>query len=232
MHRLKYKDEDGDDSFAGLVCWRDRDIVYCLTNDTNTRTTDSCYRRSKDGIIEIQRPMVISRYNKYMGGVDVADMRRLHCNSTIMGQNRWWLKLFFYLLDVGTSNALVLYNEAMEESQKMNIVEFKAKLVETFVGRKIGIGGTGTVIGLQEVEHVPQRSNSRNICAYCALFSLTRRTRFRCAGCDVPLCSVGTGHVDKDCFTICHETEATREMVIRKFEAMKKKTNKKYLPSL
>ena len=162
-----------------------------------------------------------------MGGVDVADMRRLHCNSTIMGQNRWWLKLFFYLLDVGTSNALVLYNEAVSESQRMNIVEFKAKLIETFVGVKFGIGGP---VGHQEVVHVPQRSNSRNICAYCALFSLYRRTRFRCAGCEVPLCSLGSGHVDKDCFTICHESKKTREMVIRKFEAMKKKTNKRYLP--
>ena len=73
-HRLKYKDEDGKDCFAGLVCWRDRDIVYCLTNDTNTTNTDRCHRRSKNGIVEITRPMVISKYNKYMGGVDVADM--------------------------------------------------------------------------------------------------------------------------------------------------------------
>jgi hypothetical protein len=29
-----------------------------------------------------------------MGGVDLVDMRRLHCNLTIMGQNQWWLKLF------------------------------------------------------------------------------------------------------------------------------------------
>ena len=160
-HRLKYKDDSGRFCFAGLVCWRDRDIVYCLTNDSDTKNSNHCHRRSKDGIIEIVRPSVISKYNKYMGGVDVADMRRLHCNSTIMGQNRWWLKLFLYLLDVGTSNALVLYNEAVsEESQRMNIVEFKAKLIETFVGVKFGIGGP---VRHQEVVHVPQRSNSRNI---------------------------------------------------------------------
>ena len=226
-HQLKFKDESGNFSFAGLVCWRDRDIVYCLTNDSDTNNSDHCHRRSKDGIIEIARPTVISKYNKFMGGVDVADMRRLHCNSTIMGQNRWWLKLFFYLLDVGTSNALVMYNESVGEDLRMNIVEFKAKLIETFVGIKFGVGRP---IGHQEIVHVPRRSNSRNNCAYCALFSLYRRTRFHCAGCEVPLCSLGSGHVDKDCFTICHESEKTREMVIRKFEAMKKKTNKRYLP--
>jgi hypothetical protein len=63
-----------------------------------------------------------------MGGVDLADARRLHCNSTIMGQNRWWLKLFFYLLDTGTLNALVVYNEAMKGQQKpFNLADFKLK---------------------------------------------------------------------------------------------------------
>ena len=63
-----------------------------------------------------------------MGGVDLADMRRLNCNSTIMGLHRWWLKLFFYLLDVGTSNALVLYRAATND--KINVVKYKEKLVQ------------------------------------------------------------------------------------------------------
>ena len=106
-HKLNYK--EGDDMLsAGLVCWKDRDIVYCLTNETSTEGEDICIRRTKEGLVNLKRPIVVQQYNQYMGGVDLADMRSLHCNSTIMGQNRWWLKLFFYLLDVGTSNALVL----------------------------------------------------------------------------------------------------------------------------
>jgi hypothetical protein len=110
--RVRFRTRSGEQSHAGLVCWRDRNIVYCLSNDTNNFEFDECSRRGNGGIIRIPRPISIANYNKYMGGVDLADMRRLHCNSTIMGQNRWWLKLFFYLLDVGTSNALVLYNES------------------------------------------------------------------------------------------------------------------------
>ena len=68
-----------------------------------------------------------------MGGVDLADMRRFHCNSTLMGQNRCWLKLFFYNLDVGTANALVLYLAAME-CNVMNIAEFKQKTVLGLIG--------------------------------------------------------------------------------------------------
>ena len=94
-HTYNYTMNDGRQKTYGLVCWKDRDIVYCLTNRTNTNEEGCCYQRSAAGIVCIQRPKVIEYYNTYMGGVDIADMRRLHCNSTIMGQNRWWLKLFF-----------------------------------------------------------------------------------------------------------------------------------------
>jgi hypothetical protein len=69
-------------------------MVYCLSNNSNNFEFDECSHRGLGGIIQIPWPVSISNYNKYMGGVDLADMRRLHCNSTIMGQNQLWLKLF------------------------------------------------------------------------------------------------------------------------------------------
>ena len=121
-HSYKYAVEERVVKY-GLVAWKDRDIVYCFSSNTSTRESDTCYRRSKDGRVLLERPKMIAHYNRYMGGVDLADMRRLHCNSTIMGKHRWWLKLFFYLLDVGTSNALVLHTQTGVSN--MNIVEFK-----------------------------------------------------------------------------------------------------------
>ena len=86
-HLLVYKSK-GVVQHAGLVCWKDRDIVYCMLNETNTTETDVCQRRTKDGLITLTRPKIVSEYNKYMGGIDLADMWRLHCNSTIMEQNQ------------------------------------------------------------------------------------------------------------------------------------------------
>ena len=227
--KLRFTTASGKVSEAGLVCWRDRNMVYCLSNDSNNFEFDECSRRGEGGIIRIPRPISIANYNKYMGGVDLADMRRLHCNSTIMGQNRWWLKLFFYLLDVGTSNALVLYNESMKirletgQYTPMNIVQFKMQLVEDLVGRKIDelfeSGGAGRV-----EQHTPVHIEGgvRSRCAYCALMSRMRRTRYQCAGCGVPLCSIGNGRVDDDCFTQAHETEDRRQMVAKKYLEMQK----------
>jgi hypothetical protein len=53
---------------------------------------------------------------------------------------------------------------------------------------------------------------------HCALMSRTRGTRMQCAGCGVPLCSIGNERVGDDCFTLAHETEDRREMVCRKIE--------------
>ena len=157
-----------------------------------------------------------------MGGVDLADMRRLHCNSTIMGQNRWWLKLFFYLLDVGTSNALVLYRLAMDGKPEstMKIVNFKMKLVQSLVGHKIS-----SIDAPIEIQHELVRSEQRNYCAYCALFSLKKRTRFKCSVCNVPLCSVGTGKSVSDCYALMHSNDNLKKATMKKSEAMMQTTN-------
>ena len=174
--RVRFKTKSGATSYAGLVCWRDRNIVYCLSNDTNNFEFDECSRRGQGGIFQIPWPISIADYNQYMGGVDLADMRRLHCNSTIMCQNRWWLKLFFYLLDVGTSNALVLYNESCKIWQQqntyspMNIVQFKMELIEGLVGKTMDdLFDTEAT----DVPHSPIHieGNVRSWCAYYALLS-------------------------------------------------------------
>jgi hypothetical protein len=192
----------------------------------------SSFQASKRGRMPpicIDRPKVVEYYNQYMGGVDLADMRRLHCNSTIMGQNRWWLKLFFYLLDVGTSNALVLYKEATKPNNaKMSIVEFKSILVESFVGNKLGLAPERNL----ELAHtlIQIGNDTRRICAYCALFGETnKRTRYRCShpDCMIPLCSPASGQAPVDCFTECHANESIRKATFKKYEAMKKKTNHK-----
>jgi DNA polymerase III epsilon subunit-like protein len=233
--KLRFTTVSGKASEAGLVCWRDRNMVYCLSNDSNNFEFDECSRRGEGGIIRIPRPISIANYNKYMGGVDLADMRRLHCNSTIMGQNRWWLKLFFYLLDVGTSNALVLYNESMKmrletaQYTPINIVQFKMQLVEDLVGKSINdlFESGGTERGGGE-HHTPIHivGGVRPRCAYCSMLSRFRRTRYQCAGCGVPLCSIGNGRVEDDCFTAAHETEDRRQMVCKRYQEVQKRYKK------
>jgi hypothetical protein len=85
----------------------------------------------------------------------------------------------FYLLDVGTSNALVLYNKSVKirlqqpaQHTPMNILQFKMKLVEDLVGRSIDNlfkrrGGGG-----EQYTPVHIEGGVQSQCAYCALMSI------------------------------------------------------------
>lgn len=227
--KVTYRKRDGSMKEAGLVRWKDRQVVYCLSNDTNNVDMDVCKRRGEGGIITLDRPKSIANYNKYMGGVDLADMRRLHCPSTIMGQHRWWLHLFFYLLDVGTSNSLVIYNEAMKVLQPttytpMNIVDYKMLLVEGLIGKKIDDLLAGPDQEECE-EHVPVHIEDmkRKRCVLCSLRGKNRvRTRFICGKCKVPLCCVGSGRVETNCFDLAHKNETIIELVLEKHLSMQR----------
>ena len=221
MHLFEYETVHGEKSKMGLVCWKDKDIVYCLTNATNTAPTDHCFRRSQSGRVCISRPMVIAEYNNHMGGVDLADQRRLHCNSTIKGLHRWWLKIFFYLLDVGTSNALVLYNEAMGTT--LNVVSFKRELVFAMIGHK--------VMNIPEqptLEHSLMRGEARQSCVYCNMFcNKNSRTRYYCSNsdCMLPLCHIDPGKNIRDCFALAHDNEQLRCILIQRRLKMQQKAN-------
>ena len=220
-HKYSYVDENKKNIQYGLVAWKDRNMVYMLTNNWATTKEGSCRRRSANGIITLNRPDVIEQYNNFMGGVDLADMRRLHCNSTLMGQNRWWLKLFFYCLDVGSANALVLYREAMENNNKMTIVEFKQKIVFGLVGSRLEDIPKNPI-----TKHELVKTEIRYRCSYCALFSVMKRTRFKCVACNIPLCSIGTCKNNEDCFALSHADENILKATTKKFEAMQTTTNK------
>ena len=93
--KFMFMTADGGEAAAGLVSWRDGNMVYCLSNDCNNFESDECRRRVDGGILTVPRPISIARYNKSMGGVDLADQKRMQCSSMIMGIDPWWLKLFF-----------------------------------------------------------------------------------------------------------------------------------------
>lgn len=187
---------------------------------------EECKRKGQGTILTLNRPSVIGNYNKFMGGVDLADMRRLHCNSTIMGQHRWWLKLFFYLLDVGTANSLVLYREAMDNdaTRNLSIVDFKKQIVHTIIGERVQ-----KTIKLTDDENIHKLTkyegptDRRYTCVVCAIMSKKTKTRYICqhVECMMPFCTPQYG----DCHAKAHGQKDLYELCKRKWEAMQRNTN-------
>ena len=142
------------------------------------------------------------------------------------------VETFFYLLDVGTSNALVLYNEHLrmrserDPVPKWNIVQFKMQLVVDLVGRSITDLFDTSCEHVQEHVAVQIEGGGRSRCAFCSLMSRVCRTRYQCSVCGVPLCAMGSGKVKNDCFSQAHETEDRRQMVCTKYHEMQKKNSR------
>ena len=226
-HLYNYKNESGEVKGIGLVQWKDSKMVYCLTNHHPTFGVGTCYRKTMSGNIRLDRPNVIEEYNSNMGGVDLADMRRLHSTTSLMGQNRWWLKLFFYLVDVATANSLILYRLAVvgTPNENMNIVDFKRKLLHSILGQKIQ-----DICPPVQANHELERCEQRHLCVFCLLSGRQKRTRYKCRhpDCRLPLCSVGTGRSNEDCFALAHATTEVLAMNKRRHELSISKTNKKF----
>ena len=70
-------------------------------------------------------------------------MSRIHCNSTIVVLHWCWMSLS-HLPDVGTSDALVIYNEFLKNRRKqlINMIDIKMVLVKSLIGTKLdGVPG-------------------------------------------------------------------------------------------
>ena len=88
------------------------------------------------------------------------------------GSEEMVVETFFYLLDVGTSNALVLYNEHLKlrtaegPTNKMNIAQFKMQLVVDLVGKSITDLFDGACEHAQEHVAIPIEGGVRSRCTY------------------------------------------------------------------
>jgi len=76
----------------------------------------------KDGSrMSISCPNPIKDYNKYMGGVDHADRLRALYNVDRKSK-KWWLRIFWGLLDITFVNAYVIYCQMFE---KTDVFDFR-----------------------------------------------------------------------------------------------------------
>lgn len=97
------------DKRAAVTTWMDSKQVTFISNFCSTITSTS-YRR-RGGEADITMPIVAKRYRETMGNVDSFErsVKRYRVKRTTQ---RWWLTLFFYLIDCTINNAwkLLIWN--------------------------------------------------------------------------------------------------------------------------
>ena len=115
------------DSSMLVIKWLNKRAVTALTTihkDTDV-TVERRTRHATDGRETVQKPQAIVEYNKYMGGVDLADQLLSYYgfgHRTV----KWWRRAFFFLLDMAVVNGYILYTvQNPDKRQRLNHEQFR-----------------------------------------------------------------------------------------------------------
>ena len=88
--------------------WRDSALVCLASNCDNHLPEQTCNRRIGRNLEKIKQPMIVSTYNRGMGGVDVID-KLLGAYRPVIRGKKWWYPLFTNALNISVVAAWRLY---------------------------------------------------------------------------------------------------------------------------
>ena len=98
--------------------------------------------------------MPVIQYTRRMGGVDRAD-QRIGCYSVSRRSRRWWLRIFYYMLDMAVVNAHILHT-SVHPDRSMNQLLFRADLFHVLVANFSNRGKKARA----EINYVQRRQHS------------------------------------------------------------------------
>ena len=198
------------DAKAGLVicAWYDNRRVLTISNFLDKDPVSNCkrYDRKKKEDVSVPRPACIELYNKFMGGVDKADML-LSLYRTKHRSKKWYHRIAFHLISLAAVNAFVMYREIggsgslvdflvdicrcllVSESHDSADSSNDEATVPISQQRSLRANQVPDGIRYDKCNHWPLQCEKPQRCKWegCA-----RRTRFLCTKCQVYLCTTGT----------------------------------------
>jgi hypothetical protein len=186
------------------LAWRDKRLVYFLTNHINVGITVSFDQQRSDGsTVTVTKPEVVHQYNLHRGGVDTID--QLQGNYAIGRKSmKNWPNLAWWLIDICIVNAYRLFT--LRTGRTVSQLEFRIALLEQLAAayppqRAGEQQAPPRGPGRPSRPHYPKRSSRRRDCAYCSEGRRHRKFTFIvCDHCDKHLC------VDP-CFRLYHEAQ-------------------------
>lgn len=207
-------------SFEGIsfVKWMDNKAVHLLTNYLSPIPTQTVKRRQVGSAqsLNVTCPDIVCKYNKNMGGVDLMDQRKVTYEVDRKSKIKYYLRLFFDILDIGMNNAYTVYVKLHEEhhieGNLLTSLEYRQVVARAMIGNfsirkhtlpsmcmtKKRIQNTGHKQSLPT--HAMIKGPSRKRCVQCAKSGIENRTNNICDLCKVNLCFTA----NRNCFTIFH----------------------------
>jgi len=150
---------------------------------------------------DVQKPEIISYYNRTKGGVDALDEK---CSVYCTGRRtrRWLMAIFFRLLDISSVNSFILYNSFKNDTIlsrsdfmkrlafELVIPELERRYENTCILREIRFS-IGRVLGvsknLKETPIYEGKLEKQKTCRICPPKKKIKTT-FQCYLCGDPIC--------------------------------------------
>lgn len=169
------------------VTWRDKKakkpVVMVSTKSVAEMVTAA--RRHGESV----KPAMVHAYNKAMNGCDKADQNIGYYGPFGRKSNKWWRKIFFWMLEIAQFNSHILYTLSHPDQKRMPLRNFKDQLIRQMQEHVTLIQ---TVPSAQPVlverftsssRHLIQYTQKDRNCVYCSTSQNRRRTKFFCSGC-------------------------------------------------
>ncbi|KAL2085028.1 hypothetical protein ACEWY4_020546 [Coilia grayii] len=209
------------------VKWHDNRSVHLLSTFAAAHPTTKVKRWDKktQQMVEVERPNIVSIYNKSMGGVDLLDsMVALY--RTKVRSKKWYHRLFFHMMDMAMVQAWLLYrrdstSSGVDQTAQLSLLAFKSEVasclcktdsfcskrgrpslsVQAGLDLKRRRGPTAPVppapVRLDRIDHWSVYSENRGRCKYPGCNGIIK---VKCMKCDVFLCHTP----DRNCFFSFH----------------------------
>ncbi|KAK2708745.1 piggyBac transposable element-derived protein 3-like [Artemia franciscana] len=210
-------------SNAIVVKWYDNKPVHLISTYAALDPEDTCRRwdGKRKEYADVKRPYCVKEYNRFMGGVDLADMLLELYRINFKSRSKWYMRIFFFLFDLSVVNGWLLYRRCLAAGQKpMNLLQFKTDVARALLsgaflatpkrGRPLSDADTNSQkkrnytcrppdsTRLDGQGHFPAWIESKQRCRVC----VQAHSKVKCVKCEVSLCFTP----NRNCFPTYHTT--------------------------
>ena len=116
-----------DNSMLAIKWMNKRPVIMLTTIHSDDVISTERSKRAEGGREEVEKPVVVDKYNKFMGGVDRADQFLSYygfSHRTV----RWWRRAFFFLLDMAVVNSYIIYTQKYTSSRRFTHEQYIIQL--------------------------------------------------------------------------------------------------------
>ena len=174
------------------------------TNSDPSSVTSILRQQSDGSKEEVECPLALKSYNKYMRGVDRGDQLRGYYRCKVKSR-KFYQYIFYFVIGVAITNAFILHQGWSGSSNEISIKKFRIELAKK---RRRG-GRNGALIKPLPLSLFPVKKPAtshkqyRGCCTKCYRYQKRSDTHWYCQECGVWLCHTGTESTD--CFLSWHK---------------------------